>query len=825
VEHHLLREAARSLARDRRFAVLAATLLAVTLGTLTAVYALVHAVVLRPFPFADQDRLVIVWQRDDRRALPVIEVAHDEMADWRARSHSVEDLAVVGSVNWSLSFVGANESETADLAAVSASFFPVVGVVPSLGHAFTPADEQGALPQVMVISHGLWLRRFGGDPSIVGRPVPVKLDAEGSPVPVVVLGVMPHAFDFPRDADVWMPAAPLIRKFGAASGGAEGALRWLRVFYVLGRLRSHVPLDTAARELSDVMRTTETKAGPQPNAELVVTPLATYVLGPAQPVLWTLLGGAALMLAIACANVAGLQLSRAARQERALAIRAALGASSGRLIVQTLLESALLTAAALAGAALVTLLIVRGLVVLAPAGVPRLDTVVLVHPPVLLFAAGAAILTIVVCGLWPGLVAGRLEPARALAHGPGRTMDQRGRRLHRIVVSAQVAVALTLLVGTALFVRTLNGLDRTTLGFDPNQLLAISVTPPTDDTDRWNAFFDVLIERVESLPGVVSAGAVALRPLSGPIGWDSQPLLPGQVPAKPTTWELNPNTNLEVITPSYFRVMGTRLIRGRFFSAQDTRTSPGVVVVSETAARRLWPGRDAVGQRLRDPAYRSDTLPAAAAGWQTVVGVVEDVRYRGLNDVRLDLYLPSTQSTNRVQHLMVRSEGDPAAVVASIRAAARALNANAAVSDATIMSEVVMAESAPWRFLMQVFVSFAALAGALAAVGLAGVVALSVSARRRELAIRAALGADRARLRRVVFREGLLLVLAGTVAGLLLAIALGRSAAHLLVGVAPHDPLALGIAASVAAATGLVASWLPARRAADANPIEALRAE
>ena len=819
----LLRDAVRSLAHDRRFTIVAVALLAVTIGLVTAVYAIVHAVVLRPFPFADQDRLAVIWQRDDRRAQPVIEVAYGEMQDWRARSRSFDDLVVVGSVNWNLTLAGPTEPQSVSLAAVSASFFRVTGAYPAIGRALNAADEDGTSPRVMVISHGLWLRRFGGDRGMVGRPVPAILQAGKPPVPVDVVGVMPPDFDFPRGADAWVPAAPLMR-MNADEYGPDLALRWLRVFYALGRLRSGVSVESATRELTQVMRSTDVQGGPEPPSHVVVTPVSAYLLGPAGPVLWTLLAGAVLMLAIACANVAGLQVSRAARRQRVLAIRMAVGASSWHVVTQMLFESALVTLAAVAGAMGVALATTRGLVLLAPSSVPRLDTIVLTDLRVLAMGLAAGFVTTLVSGLWPALVARRLDVVSVLAHGPGVAADPRRRRLQRTIVIVQVATAVTLLAGTALFLRTLRGLDRTVLGFDPHGLLSATVTPATDDPTRWNAFYDALVARVERLPGIVSAGAVALRPLSGPIGWDSQPVYPGQI--GPSAWGLNPSTNLEVVTPGYFHAMGIRLVRGRLFMARDTLTSPGVVVVSESAARRLWPGRDAIGQRLRDPTYRVGTNPSRSApGWQTVIGVVGDVRYRGLTDLRLDLYLPASQSWVKVHQLMVRARGNRADVVASVRAAAHEIDSAAAVSDVTLMHDVVAAESAPWRFLMRIFTGFAALAAVLAAVGLGAVITLAVAERRRELAIRAALGAGRRHLRAVVLRESGLLTSVGIGVGLLGALALGRAVAHLLVGVVPHDPLALSVAAALCAAAAALASWMPARRAADADPIEALRSE
>ncbi len=818
-----LRSAARALLQQRSVTATAVSLLALTIGAVTAVFAIVHAVVLRPFPFVDQERLVMIWQRDDRRALPVIEVAHGEMEDWRARSRAFADLAVLSSVNWSLTLAGAAKPEPVELAAVSASFFPVVGTRPQAGRWLEPGDEAGPLPRAMVISHGLWMRRYGGDPAVVGRAVPVKLDADGDELAVEIAGVMPAGFDFPRGADVWVPAAPLIRKHSIPFGGPENAMRRLRVFFALGRLRPGASVDIATRELQQVMRTADRQGGPEPPQQIVVTPIADHLLGPAGPVLRTLLAGAVLMLLIACANVAGLHVSRAARRQRALAIRAALGASSRRLAGQIVLETLFVTIAALAGAVAVAAATLRVLMHLAPSGVPRLDGVALLDGRVLAFGAAATFVAVGLCALWPVLVASRIQAVSVLAHGAGAPADPRGRRVQRAVVVAQIAVALTLLAGTALFLRTVRGLDRTVLGFEPGNLLAVSLTPATDDLERWNAFYSEVESRVTALPHVRSAGAVLRRPLSGPVGWDNQPVFPGQ--DGPSEWGLNPHVNFEAVSPGYFDTMGIRLLRGRLFTGADDASAPGVVVVGESAARRLWPGRDPLGQRLHEPSYRA-ARPGPPTPWQTVIGVVADVRYRGLNDVRLDLYVPAAQTTNRVQHLMVRTDGDIAGrALPAIRAAARDVDPDVQVAEAAAMSEVVAAESAPWRFLMRVFMAFATLAACLATVGLAAVVALTVTARRRELAIRAALGADGGRLRRLVLREAGALVAAGVAAGLFGAWTLGRAVAHILIGTAPADVLALGTATAVAAAAGLLAIWGPARRAAATDPAEVLRTD
>ncbi len=801
-----------------------AALLALTIGAITGVYAIVEAVVLRPLAIAEQDRVVVIWQRDDRRALPLIEVAYGEHVDWKARNRSLDDVAVFGSVNWDLTLVERTEPQSVPIAAVSASFFSVVGTRPLVGRPLEPADDEGAVPRSIVISHGLWQRRFGRDANVLRAPIGAKLNVDGPVLPIQVVGVMPAGFDFPRGADAWVPAAPLVRAFTAASGETDQALAILRVFFALGRLNEGVSVERATEELTTVMRTADRKGGPEPPASLVITPIARHLLGPASPVLWTLLAGTALMLAIACANVAGLLVSRSARKERALAIRLAIGASHTRLMSQTLIETAMVTAVALTASPLVGFIVSRGLVALAPSEVPRLESVTLFEPAVAAVCAAAAFLSLLVAGGLPAVLASRVDAPRVLAHGAHAGASSSSRRIQRGFVIAQIGVALTLVAGTGLFVKTVRGLDRTTLGFEPAGLVALSVSPGTDDLSRWNAFYEALIERVSALPGVEATAGVSLRPLSGPVGWDSQPMFPGQVLDQPSTWALNPHTNLEVVTPEYFDTMKIALRRGRLFTARDSATAPGVAIVSENTASRLWPGKDPIGQRLRDPSLRA-AKPGDLTVWQTVVGVVADVRYRGLNDLRLDLYLPHSQVTNKVQQLMVQSTGNPADLVGAIGGAARSLDAGASVSEATLMTDVVASESAPWRFLMRVFGGFAALAAALAAVGLGAIVALTVAARKRELAIRAALGATRGQLRVMVVAETLKLVAAGIVAGLVGALLVGGAVAHVLIDVRPHNPAVLAGTAVLLVVAGMVASWLPARTAGDASPLELLKSE
>ena len=594
----------RTLRRDWRTTLLAAGLLAVTIGAVMAIFAIVDAVLLRPLPVTDQQRIAVIWQRDDRRALPIIEVAHGEMEDWRARSRSFEQLAVVGSVNWNLQLLDKAEPAPAEVAAVSSSFFATVGTLPAAGRWLAANEDAGPRPAAMVISHGFWQRHFGSDPTVVGRAVRAKLNADVT-LPLTVVGIMPAGFDYPRGADVFVPAAPLLRTFAPKGPGQpENTLKWLKVFYAVGRLKPDVDVARATQELTQVSRSRDLEGGPEAPQSIVLQPIRDYLLGPAGPVLRTLLAGALLMLLIACANVAGLRVSRAAQHQRALAIRAALGASPRRLAAQVLCESVLLTLAALGAAVAVAWGTLTVLLALAPGNVPRLDDVSLLDWRVLAFGALGAFVTATLCALWPVLVARRVDAVAVLAHGASVASNPRGRRVQRAVVVAQVAVALTLLFGTALFLRTVRGLDRTVLGFEPERLMSILVVPPTGDVVKWNAFYEALIARVEALPNVTSAAAALVRPLNGPIGWDNQPIFPGQPFKEPSTWGLNPHTNFLSVSAGYFETMGIRLVRGRLFTNADLTSSPGVAIVGEAAAKRLWPGKEALGQELREPTYR-----------------------------------------------------------------------------------------------------------------------------------------------------------------------------------------------------------------------------
>jgi predicted permease len=390
-------------------------------------------------------------------------------------------------------------------------------------------------------------------------------------------------------------------------------------------------------------------------------------------------------------------------------------------------------------------------------------------------------------------------------------------------VGWQVAVAVVLLAGAALFVRSVHTLDRTDVGFRAEGLLSLDVEPSWKELERWDAFYDGLLSRTAELSGVANAGAVYLRPLSGPIGNDTIPVLYGQEGlGENAPWRSNPRANTESVTSGYFRTLGIPLLRGRDVAPTDVAAAPNVVIVSASAAARYWPGRDPIGQRIvvatqRAPGDREELR------WQTVVGVVGDVRYRGLLDPRLDIYLPAAQSTMRVKHLLIRTTGPAEPVIARVRAIARELDPGVHVGEVVLMSDVLARESAPWRFAMRVLVFFGGLAAALATIGLIGIVWLVVAMQRRELGIRAALGASPKQLRTHVLKDALWTTSAATIAGVLGALAVGRALTGVLVGTSPHDPLSLAGAAAVAVCAGGIGCVLAAQGAARASPTEALR--
>jgi predicted permease len=492
-------------------------------------------------------------------------------------------------------------------------------------------------------------------------------------------------------------------------------------------------------------------------------------------------------------------------------------------VARAIAEGLLLALAGVAGALAVAALAVSWFVSAAPLDVPRLGNARLTSAPVLAFMGLLACAVGVLAGVWPALFVNRIDPGRTLTAGARAVMQPRERRWQRIVVGWQVAVAVVLLAGAALFVRSVQTIDRIDGGFRPDGLMSLEIQSSFREIGRSDVFYETLLSRARELPGVAAAGALYLRPLSGPIGNDTVPVLAGQEGlGENAPWRRNPRANLESVMPGSFRALGVPLLNGRDFTAADVAGASEVVVVSASAAARYWPGRNPLGQRLVVATQREPPGPDQLR-WQTVVGVVGDVRYRGLLDPRLDVYLPAAQSTMRVKDVLVRTTADPARVIGNIRAIASELDPGVFVGEVVLMNDAMARESAPWRFAMRVLTFFGGLAALLATVGLVGIVWLVVAMRRRELGVRAALGATPAQLRRHVLVDALWTGGIATAAGVLAAMALAQNLAGFLVGTSVRDPLSLLAAAAITFGAGLLGCLLAAHGAARIGPIEALR--
>jgi putative ABC transport system permease protein len=801
-----LRYAFRYLWQSPGYTLAAIVTLAVAIGANSAIFSAVYGVLLRPLPIADASRLVVVWDSDPSRNLPVIELSYRQFERWAAADRVFERAAAVGASTWPIVLEQRGESTKLALAGVSASFFETFGTVPLLGRALRPEDDLQGAAKVVVLSHGVWTRVFGADPNIVGK----TLSLEGS---FTVVGVMREGFDFPRGTDVWMPVVPILAESG--SSWSTDALENVGVLFVVGRLRDGMSPAGAGRDLGVV--TAPNSPGRFGNS-VVATPFIQYFFGPVRQALFALFAAVGLLLLIACANVSGLMLTRVSSRRAENAVRLALGATHARLGKQWALETALLFAAGGALGLGLGFALTKVIVALAPPDVPRLSSVVF-SLPVALFTLAATALTALMCGAISirHAAAARLTESLSAVRS---TRSKRTLRARSALVVLQMAFSLALIVTAVLVVRSFTNLRRIDLGFVPDRVLSMNVEPRSAEAAKVNPGVRDLTDRIAALPGVEAAGAVYLRPLAlGPIGQETWVLLEGQ-PNDAETKRRSPTMNYQVATPGYFTAMQIPLRRGRLFTDGDREGQVRVALVGASAARRLWPGRDPIGQRLLMPSFvRGDRTPI----WRTVVGVVSDVRYRGLDDVRLDVYDAALQAAQGATDLVIRTSGDPVRLASQIQAEARRLDPQVVIDRISTMDAIVGKETAPWRFTVWVLALFGVLAFVLAGLGLFGLVSLDVTERRREFAIRLALGAQRGDIIRTALAVAGWRVAVGLLLGLFAAAAGARGIRAMLFGVTPLDAM------SYAAGTGLVlvvvalASFIPARRAAKVEPLRLLR--
>jgi len=784
--------------------------LALVLGANTAIFSAAQFL-LRPIPARAPNELVVGWGNDAAKNVSIVEISFRDFQDWARNSRSFTSVAALAASTWPSVLRGVDKPTRLPFGAVSASFFDVLEVRPILGRTFRPEDEAPNAQRVVVLSYRLWQRLFGGDPTVIGRVI--QLDH-----PHLVIGVMPERFDFPRGAEMWAPVAPILAE--QSSRWKVDALTNVGVLFFIGRMREGITVKVASEELDAVAAQVKRDRGRRPGTGVTVIPLVDYLLGPVRQAVWALFGAVVLLLIMACANISGLLLRRAAARQRESAVRLSLGSSMMPLSRIWFIETLLL---AVVGGGI-------GLIVAQYFGatIMALAPIDLAAPPELAFNGAAALFTLgsvtaaaLICAAWPMRELRSLNVSDALRDS-GRGVAGHGSRMRSALVTVQICLAVILLVAAGLVVRSVINVQRLDFGFSSDRVLTMNVISRAHDTPTVNQWLAPILERVAAMPGVESVGGIFETPFRlGPIGADSWVVLEEQQDTQEVRRQ-NPSLNYQVATPGYFPTMSIKLVRGRLFTERDDLRAPRVALVSETTARVLWPGRDPIGRRLllpsQDPRDRTDK-------WRTVVGVVGDVRYRDLADVRLDVYDAAAQTTVAANNFVVRTSRDPEALARSIRAEINAVDPDAVVDGIMTMDSVVSRVTAPWRFTVRLFGVFAVVASLLAVIGLFGLVSLHATQRSREFALRLAVGADPRHILVLAARSAGRSALIGIVSGVAIALPGSRVIRSMLFEVSTLDVATYAAVIAVIGVVVMVGSFMPALRAARVDPVLLLKGE
>lgn len=797
-----LRYALRTLRGSPTFTVVALLTLALGIGANTAIFSVVNAVLLQPLPFRDAGRLVQIWETNPQKGIDQVTTNVPNYLDWRRRSRTLEDIAVYRASRRTL--LGDGPAERFASQAVTASYFKALGVEPALGRSFLPAEEVLGNHNVLVLGHGFWQRRLGRDPEIVGK----KLNLDG--VELEVVGVMPPGFEGlwqQERPSFWTPLPPQVFEDSRGQTYADAVARLAPGATVR---QAQAEMDGIAAELG--RQYPETNGG----WGVVLVPLKEQLVGGLRRTLLVVFSCVAVVLLIVCVNLANLLLARAATRERELALRSALGASNLRLIRQMFAENLLL---ALAGGALGLLLAgagIRLLLAFAPSDLPRLSEV-RSDAAVFAFAAGLSLLTPLLFGLAPAFRTVRSTLNQAIKEGPGTAAGE-GRRGHRMragLIVSQIALSLMLLIAAGLLVRSLFALRRVDPGFEPRNLLVASMDIDQRkyaEPAQWIAFYQELTRQLVALPAVESVGAVTALPMRS-IGINFKAPYHRVEDPQPVRSDAH-EADFRSATPEYFKTLLAPLVQGRTFTAADRAGGPRVMIVNESLARKVWPGENPVGRRLR--MYWSD--------WQVyeVIGVIRDMHYYGIRqEPHPEMFVPHAQIPYAPMNVVIRVAGDPASAVADVRRAILAIDPAEPPFAVTTMEDLVADSIARERFSTLLLGSFALLGVALAAAGLYGLIAYSVAQRRKELAVRSALGADRKHILRMLLRQGLLLTGLGIAVGMAASLSLTGVLRNLLYGISPIDPVTFVGVTVLLVLVALLATYLPARRAArlDVNRI------
>jgi putative ABC transport system permease protein len=800
----------RSLVKHPGFTAIAVITLALGIGANTAMFSVINAVLLRPLPYHEPDRLVTIWEESPQRGFYEMPVSFANSREWVEQNHTFEQISLYTFTNLNLTGTG----DPSRLAALrcSANLFSLVGATPMLGRTFLPEEDKEKANRVVMLSNALWKTRFGSDLEIVGKSL--ALDNQS----YTVVGVMPASFQFPvgfgylgkvlsDPIDVYVPLAPAGRE--AARGNFS--------FFAIGRLRRGVKIEQARAEMTAIERRLEQQY-PDTNTGIGISLISTQeqTVKGIRTALLVLLGAVAFLLLIACANIANLLLARAASRQKEIAIRTALGASRMSVLRLLLTESLMLS---LAGGALGLLLAVWGtaaLVALAPDNIPRLNEVG-VDARVFSFTLAISVITGIFFGLIPTLQASQSDLNEALKEGSRGSMGSAAaKRMRGALVSVEVALSLVLLIGAGLMVKSFLRLQQENPGFNPDRVLAVNLSLPrsTYPEDRQQAaFFQEALDHLRSLPGVTSAAATTGLPLTLDIN-GSDFRIEGR-PEPEAGKEMIINTR--AVSPDYFKTLGINLTKGRDFSNRDTSDAPATAIINADLARLYFPGEDPLGKRITFDDGES---------WMSIVGVIGDVKQLGLDsNAKPEVYFPYLQAASPEMSVVVRTTADPLNLTAAVKSEIQKIDKDLPVGDSETMQQLLAMSISGRRFNMLLLTVFAVVALALAVVGIYGVMSYAVTQRTQEIGVRMALGARAIDVLKLVLKNGMSLALIGVAIGLAGAFALTRLLASLLFQVTPTDKATFaGVAVSLIV-VALLACYIPARRATKVDPLVALRNE
>lgn len=805
-----IRYGLRGLWKRPGFTAVAVITLALGIGANAAIFSVVNAVLLRPLQFQDPERLVIVWEDAAFAGFPHNTPAPANYVDWKTQTQSFEDMAATHES--SLNLTGDGEPQRVATRRVTANFFPLLGVQPLMGRGFLPEEDRPQANKVAVLSYSLWQGRYGGDRNILNRTI--LLDGEKH----TVVGVMPSGFQWIHtEEQLWVPLALDAEELANRSG---------HYLTVVARLKPGVGMDQAQADVKALMsriaqdHPKETMDG---RLGAVVMPLHEQLAGEARRPLLVLLVAVGFVLLIACANIASLLLARAAGRRREMAVRSALGASRLHIVRQLLTESLLLSTFGGVAGLLLAIWSFGFFEKLIPEGMKQ-STVLKLDGSILLFALLTSVVTGLVFGLIPALQSSRVDLNESLKQSGGRSGGAgASTRLRSGIIVFEVSLSLVLLVGAVLLIQTLFQLFNQYSVLAPEKVLTLRTVLPLskyEDPSKRTAFYQNVLQRVETIPGVVSAGYTT----SVPLMWKGGATTFSVEGVKDPIPGLSYDANHRQVSENYLQTMGIPLRQGRYFSAHDNERSMPVTIVNETMAREFWPNVDPVGRRFKIGAPEDDTP------WLTIVGVVGDVRQMGIDvPVKAESYFPYRQASEFEwfipRDLALRTKGDPASLVGAVREAVRAADPDQPISNIATMEEVLGQEAAQRRLGMILLTAFAVLALLLASLGIYGVLAYFVVQHRNEIGLRLALGATPAKILLLVLRKGMALTLLGVAIGLAASFVLTRLMTSLLFGVKAVDPLTFAMVPLLLAVVALLACWIPARRAAKVDPMVALRYE